>query len=258
MFYGYKHCIINVLNNTKIKQISCGTDHTLILNNIGNIYVCGNNNNGQLCLLLSNTKLYNFILNKNIIDKNIIQIECGHLFTLILDINGNVYGFGNNEYGQIGLGKLNKKYKNFELCKTKIDENIKYIQCGYNFSCILDIYGNVYAFGKNDKGQIGNNGIERCYYEPWKLVYPKNVKVMKCGRFYCILVDGSGVVYGFGSNDVYLNNSENIVISNYGCWTVDLIKNVKRPQIVNFGSFKVPRIDQVICGKYHPIFVSFW
>ena len=35
---------------TGVKQVSCGTNHTLLLMNDGTIKVCGNNNCGQLGL----------------------------------------------------------------------------------------------------------------------------------------------------------------------------------------------------------------
>ena len=42
-------------------------------------------------------------------DKIFVAISCGSLHTIVLDDQGNLYSFGYNRYGQLGLGDNSKR-----------------------------------------------------------------------------------------------------------------------------------------------------
>jgi len=115
-------------NVGKVKQISCGGEHTAILLNNGQVYTCGNNDSGQLGRIKDG--IYPINPEFKIIDSNVgkvKQISCGLYHTAILLNNGQVYTCGNNEFGQ--LGRLtdviypNPKFEQIDRTKIK---NIKF------------------------------------------------------------------------------------------------------------------------------------
>ena len=68
---------------------------------------------------------------------------------MALDEGGQVWGWGDNSYGQ--LGKKNKKNRK-ELPKTidyfiKKDINVVKVSCGFHHNLALDDCGRVYAWG---------------------------------------------------------------------------------------------------------------
>jgi len=69
----------------------------------------------------------------------------------MIDEEGNVWMFGENSQGQLGLGDTFGRDK-----PTKI-ENIKAISisCGYNHTGVIDEEGNVWMFGDNEDGKLG-------------------------------------------------------------------------------------------------------
>jgi hypothetical protein len=74
--------------------------------------------------------------------------ECGH-----------VYSWGDNEFGQLGIG--NTVSSNEPKFVAVIDENkcdvfIEKISCGSRHSLLLSNDGNIYAFGRNKDGELGN------------------------------------------------------------------------------------------------------
>lgn len=87
------------LNVDNIVQISTGKNHSLLLNNNGEVYGLGNNSRGQLCLLSVMTSIPKLMCN---LPSNIISIAAGDNFSLILRDNGELYGFGYNNEGQLG------------------------------------------------------------------------------------------------------------------------------------------------------------
>ena len=75
-------------------------------------------------------------------------MSAGYDHSLILTNDGQVYAFGNNEYGQLGV-------KGFiEISLLNIC-NISQISAGYKCSLALTDHGQVYGFGLNNCGQLG-------------------------------------------------------------------------------------------------------
>jgi RCC1 and BTB domain-containing protein len=83
------------------------------------------------------------LLNKNTDDKiQWIQIECGGYHTVGLTKNGEVFTWGDNNYGQLGHGDMENR-----TVPTKVENLdglvITKISCGYNHTAAL-----------TDKGEI--------------------------------------------------------------------------------------------------------
>ena len=66
-----------------------------------------------------------------------------------------IFAWGNDEFGQLGLGK--NSYEPFYTTPryTKYSINIKNIVCGQSHSVMKSEQGSVYVFGSNHYGQLG-------------------------------------------------------------------------------------------------------
>ena len=87
-----------------------------------------------------------------------IMISCGseHGF-LISPFNNKIYVWGENTYGQLGLGWTDK-YKQISLQEFIWDKKpiIREIICGkFHTIALTNIYNKVYVWGKNTYGQLG-------------------------------------------------------------------------------------------------------
>ena len=82
------------------------------------------------------------------------SISASYEHSLIIDINNKVWSFGNNNYGQLGLGDHGK---NTNKDKPTMIHNItaKAISTGGNHSLIIDMNDKVWSFGRNYFGQLG-------------------------------------------------------------------------------------------------------
>lgn len=88
----------------KVKQVSCGFQHTACVSEEGDVYTWGNGKNGSLghdkIVLLDSPKKVETL-------SNIVKIQCGEDFNIAMDKDGNLYSWGSNRYGQLGHTGVN-------------------------------------------------------------------------------------------------------------------------------------------------------
>ena len=124
------------------------------------------------------------------------DIATGANHSIVLGTDGNCYGFGSNEYGQLGAhnvtqtqGLRNNTIDDdddddddsnsyiFAPARINLPENagkVVSISAGYAHTTILDENGDVYIFGQNENGQLGLGkvGLDIPFvFNPTKVVY---------------------------------------------------------------------------------------
>jgi alpha-tubulin suppressor-like RCC1 family protein len=146
------------LNYEFFIDISCGAFHSLVLTNCGEVYAWGLNTNGQIGNGCNDNQLIPIKV-KGFINEKVVIISCGWVHSLVLTECGYVYSWGANYSGQLGIG--NTENSNEPKFVVVIDENkcndfIEKISCGSDHSLLLSSDGNIYAFGINESGELGN------------------------------------------------------------------------------------------------------
>jgi hypothetical protein len=150
------------LNNEFVIDISCGVEHSIVLTNCGEVYAWGWNKFGQIgngC----NSDQFIPIKVKGFNNEKVVMISCGWSHSMALTECGNVYSWGRNNFGQLGIG--NTVHSNEPKLVAVIDENkcnnfIEKISCGSSHSLLLSSDGYIYAFGDNKYGELGNQKEE--------------------------------------------------------------------------------------------------
>ena len=137
--------------------------------------------------------------------KNISEIATGDYFILLLKQNKNVLALGDNKYGELGNGEsgvgLEEENPVTVVSPSKIGvlTNIKAIAGGSYHSSALDYAGNVYSWGSNSDGQLGDNTYNGSKF-PVQVVSLTNIKAIACGAYYSLALHDSGNVYSWGGN----------------------------------------------------------
>lgn len=146
------------LEGTEVKSVACGLYHTVVCTSIGEVYSFGKNDYGQLGIGHNRpSKSPAFVL---IPSENAVDVSCGYYHCVVVTASGNVFSFGRNDYGQLGIG--NKVHQNTpQLASCPPDTKIVKSASGCYHSLILTDQSKAFVFGRNNKGQLGlRNAID--------------------------------------------------------------------------------------------------
>ena len=128
--------------------------------------------------------------------KNIVQVGAGLNYSICLDNQGRVWGFGDNSHGQLGSGGR-LYYSSPEL--NPYLKDIVQVSCGRDFSLCLNKRGRVWGFGKNDKLGIGRDDgrDDRCY--PVMISSLENIIQISSSDYHSLCLDKQRRVWVFGN-----------------------------------------------------------
>ena len=159
-----------------VKQLFIGFNFYLAITEENQLFGWGENDLGQLAT--GKTSLFGVYLKPQLIAfpliETIVQISCGSVHCLALTSEGDVYGWGRNNLGQVGCGAGDG---DVILRPTKLDyfsnSLIKYIYCLYESSFAITNDGKVFSWGCNPSVD-GFLGLELPRNE--KVFTPKQIK----------------------------------------------------------------------------------
>jgi len=193
----------NVLSGIDILNVWCGANHTIIRDTNGDFWVLGLNNTGQLGLGNTTSPIDTPTKNNNLSTPllEIVDVICGANHNIAFDSDGNVYVWGFNSTGQLGLGDaVNKTLPTLNPGLTGL--SIVDLQCGDNHSVAVTSDGEVYVWGSNSNGQLGlgntTNQTTPVKNDGLSSYYISNVW---CGGNYTIAKSATGDIYVCGQNN---------------------------------------------------------
>ncbi len=130
--------------------------------------------------------------------KNIKSISVGYNFAVALDNSGQVWGWGINEYGELG-SRVNEE-QTFAPTKLKGLNNIAAISAGYDFLLALTNSGEVIAQGCNTYGGLGDDRDE-CPGKQRKIAGLTSIAQISAGNYNAFARDTHGQLFGWGRNN---------------------------------------------------------
>lgn len=159
----------------------------------------------------TSTKRTTSIWVKVVNDSN-IQVSLGYKFSLALKQDGTVWSWGQNNNGELGLGNTTEYSEPQQIIDIK--EKITDVKTGYYHSIALTEKGEVYTWGYNGNGQLGN-GTREDSLVPVKVTGLENIAKIDAYKYITIALTQNGEVYvwgrGYGKTPVKLNFSRKII-----------------------------------------------
>lgn len=199
--------LIKIDGLKNIIEVAVGSNHSMALDNMGRVYVFGNNDSGQLGLGDSiDRKTPTMIPNL----PKIVNISCSLSSSSLLSEDGNVYTFGQH----IGLRNLPDDL--LPVLNTKL-KNIIQISMGSLYLLALDNNGKVYGYGESSGDNIKLERGRYLYVDPVDADYPKNITYISSGSSESYAIDKNGKLYAHGSyfDHKILKNNKLSTLTNY-------------------------------------------
>lgn len=193
----YTTGIVQVTDKNDFKTVTTGEDFVAAIASDG-VYTWGGNSYGQLgrnpeaaCGAPSKVS---FNLNEN---EYITDVQAGPGHCIALSSSGNVYSWGRNNVGQLGIGN-----KTNQSVPTKVNiSDVKYINAGAYQSYAIKNDGTVWGWGSGANYQLGvpNTGTNQ---KPNHITSLDGLNITKIvgADGYSIAVDKYGKMYSFGTN----------------------------------------------------------
>lgn len=153
--------------------VSAGTTFSLVIGNDGNIYSWGDDSSGQLGLASSSPlqmcgtyKCSTYPQKVNLPSQtgtsaDATAISAGGGFALAIANGGHIYSWGTNKFGELGNDTTRNESQPTPITlganpgATAVDVEASMSHWGYSLA--LDSNGNVWAWGDNELGELGNN-----------------------------------------------------------------------------------------------------
>lgn len=207
------------LNLIATKMIICSIYSTVALTKLNKVYVWGLEKG---C----------FPHEVNLPDIISISHCNGSIFALAK--SGDIYAWGPNCYGHLGLGNCD-----YQSLPQKIDlPDIIEIACGLQHSIVLNKFGDVYSWGSNWSCQLGlGEGPDRGKLFPQKINL-ENIEKIFSGNYSSFAISKSGHIYAWGLN-------------NYGQLGLGNIQNQNSPQKLDLDNIKT-----IFCGGDHTFAIT--
>ena len=147
---------------------TCNNGTTVFLNDKGELYGIGNNISGQLGVPIGETERYNreerFVTTPTRITDNVKYAVVGSDYIVILKQDGNLYVMGDDNKGQLGDGPAESNveghyiygYTPFSYELKHVMGGVSYIACGGCTIAAIKNNGELWMWGDNTYGQVGN------------------------------------------------------------------------------------------------------
>ncbi|KAK3583560.1 hypothetical protein CHS0354_026149 [Potamilus streckersoni] len=234
--------LLNFEPDRKIQKISSskGSDgHTLALAVTGEVYTWGDGDYGKLGHGNSSTQKYPKLV-RGLVGKQVICISAGYRHSAAVTKDGELYTWGEGDYGRLGHGDSSSK-----SLPTKVKDlsGVGQVACGSSHTLAVSADGKtVWSFGGGDNGKLGHGDTSRLYIP--KIIDAFNglyIRKIACGSQSSLALSSTGQLYAWGCGSCLGSGFPETT--------------AQRPRLVE--DLQTVRIVDISCGDSHCLALSF-
>jgi alpha-tubulin suppressor-like RCC1 family protein len=186
---------VQVKGLANVVDFDTSNSHSAAVTADGSVWVWGLNDYGQLHTGGSSEVLAPIRVSEL---KDIVKVRTGNRYSIALDKGGNVWFWGYNSKGQVEDEAEGTPMKP-EIVNELRGAEIKDIEAGDFHSLALSLEGNVYVWGANDFGQLGDSTLTN-RYSPIKINTPSSVKFINAKGNTSICITETDKVFFWGES----------------------------------------------------------
>ena len=231
--------VIDDLNGRGIYKGTLGYNNAACITKDGKLYVWGSNDTHKLGIDSHND--YEAIPRMIESLSGVVKVSLGFQHSAAILMNEDLYTWGHNFYGQLGLGDTltrdePKKVEFNDLKFTKV-------KCSYSHTLALEKKGLVYVWGKGgvNLSELGKNKNSPDIIEEMKQYKIASIKV---GENFSFLLTNNGTLFGFGDNSYYQISATDPIDK-------PIIRNPKELKLVSNNNNIAIKIIKIFIGYDH-------
>jgi alpha-tubulin suppressor-like RCC1 family protein len=165
-----------------VSQVSTGANHTCAVTTQGELYCWGDNDYGRLGI---NPSTWSATTPARVLKgeqggagtylEDVSQVSAGEYHTCAVTTQGELYCWGGNFSGQLGIGSASsqdtpvKVLKGAQISSTNYLENVRQVSAGAMYTCAVTTTEELYCWGDNGPGQLGI-GFKTGQYTPTRVL----------------------------------------------------------------------------------------
>lgn len=202
---GNKNSPIPITATGELPFIAINTawNSSIALSETGAVYTWGWNGYGQLGDTTTTDQRIPKLITVGDPGTKIIEIAAGYLSMFAITEDGYLYGWGGNNYGQLGDGSKNNQKAPKRILvggeKTKV---MAVSTHSYGHTLALTENGDLYAWGRNDNGQLGNGSTSLSLSPIMILSHIVNeFTAVAAGFYHSLALTADHRLYAWGLND---------------------------------------------------------
>jgi len=232
---------VDALRGVGVRQIACGSGHTVVLTTEGEVYTWGRGDDGRLGHGDNGWK-YVPRITQSLAGQVVCQVTCGSYHTAAVTGNGDLYTWGGGMYGKLGHGN-ESGHSNPKRVEGLAGLVVSQIACGSRHTAVITSTGAMYTWGDKENGVAGHGDVEGHQYTPKlleRLAGKRIVQLSACGFHTGCLTDNAELfTWGEGKFGRLGHGAE---------------RNCHSPRLVESLLGKRPK--QVACGGFHTAVIT--
>ncbi len=197
-----------------IESVFMGGENGAVLTSEGRIFTWGDNSQGQLgngTTTLSSTPLditSEFLL---VFGETILDVSINNKHYLIYTSDNRVFSWGLNNNGQVGNGSITSANRPVDITSRfsfDSSETIVSISSGSFHSALVTSFGDIFLWGLNSYGQLGNDSttnssVPISIYDEIKfeLLFNEKVNQVSLSEYNSTITTSFGRVFAWGRNN---------------------------------------------------------
>lgn len=212
--------------DTNWENVFYGENHIYGKKTNGSLWGLGFNSNGQLGI---GTYSYTPTLTDIVCPETLVipqtcwkNVSKGDNYTVAVKTDNSLWGWGHNNYGQLGDGTNTDKNTPTQIGTSG---NWKTVAAGANHTVAVKTDGTLWAWGYNNYGQLGDGTTVAYRNAPVRIGTATNWASVATGISHTVAIKTDGTLWAWGKNDYsqlgdgsYLNQNAPIQIGTATNW----------------------------------------
>lgn len=126
------------------------------------------------------------------------SVSSGRVFSIGLRADGTLWAWGSNAFGQVGVGSATSAFNSPQQIGS--GQDWASISAGYEHAAAVKVSGTLWAWGRNQNGQLGQGATGTYNTSPIQVGSAGTWVAVSCGRGHTLGLQANGTVYSWGDN----------------------------------------------------------